>query len=217
MPKRIQIPHNPTTIITTPKLTLRQLARLTPRNIQENAGPCRPRPLEVVMGSNAIGVFKKVRFTTTCIQDPHIQTVQLFTGNPRPIEKREELLGHLPTDNSLWNSPVWVSCDCEYWMFTCEFAVARYGSTAILYCNGEPPVMTNPKMMPRLCKHLFHVAHYAVKAQGTKYKRPGDKAPRHSLRGPLPRGIRDLMSRDQVVPSDAEVDKATQHVRRFIH
>lgn len=56
------------------------------------------------------------------------------------------------------NSLVWVSCTCPYFLFYVEYALARVGSSSIIYCNGEPPYIRNPSRTPYLCKHLYSVA-----------------------------------------------------------
>lgn len=64
------------------------------------------------------------------------------------------------------NSPVWVSCSCPYYLYYCEVAVSRVGSSSVLYSNGAIPHVRNPRMIPYLCKHLFSVA---------SHLRPGKK------------------------------------------
>jgi len=48
---------------------------------------------------------------------------------------------------------VWCSCDCEFWLYHCEVAMQKKGSSDILHSNGAKPRVTNPKMIPSLCKH----------------------------------------------------------------
>lgn len=60
------------------------------------------------------------------------------------------------TDPISKQSRIYVSCDCEDWVFRWEYAVAKCGATKILYGNGDAPVMTNPMEVPGCCKHLSH-------------------------------------------------------------
>ena len=53
---------------------------------------------------------------------------------------------------------VQVSCDCEYFMFYCEYALNSVGAAEIRYSNGDVPLMTNPGLQPTLCKHLYKLA-----------------------------------------------------------
>ncbi|QJT71186.1 hypothetical protein GR11A_00149 [Vibrio phage vB_VcorM_GR11A] len=71
-------------------------------------------------------------------------------------------------DRSKLSSPkamVRVSCDCEFFTYTCEVALFRYGAAEVLYSNGEFPFSTNPRGTPILCKHLLNLAN-AIKKKG---------------------------------------------------
>ena len=48
-----------------------------------------------------------------------------------------------------------VSCACDYFTYTCEYALNHHGAAEIRYSNGEPPDAKNPTLQPTLCKHLF--------------------------------------------------------------
>ena len=72
---------------------------------------------------------------------------------------------------------LWCTCSCEYWLFHCEYALTEYGASSIINSNGEPPVVTNPRMIPKVCKHIAAVlesriadrlvaAHKRAKARG---------------------------------------------------
>lgn len=51
-------------------------------------------------------------------------------------------------------SHCWATCTCEWWLYHCEVAVDRKGSSSVIHSNGAPPKITNPKMVPSLCKHI---------------------------------------------------------------
>ncbi|QJT70973.1 hypothetical protein GR7B_00175 [Vibrio phage vB_VcorM_GR7B] len=51
-----------------------------------------------------------------------------------------------------------VSCDCEFFTYTCEVALYRYGAADIIFSNGEYPYSTNPRGLPIMCKHLLSMA-----------------------------------------------------------
>ena len=58
------------------------------------------------------------------------------------------------------DSPVWVSCDCEYFKFYAEQALARKGSSDIHYCDpskrsGDKDVQKNPHLVACMCKHII--------------------------------------------------------------
>ena len=52
---------------------------------------------------------------------------------------------------------VLVSCDCESYMFTWEYANWTWGAARILYSNGDPAVVKNPGNKPGVCKHLVEL------------------------------------------------------------
>jgi len=74
--------------------------------------------------------------TTTCRGDTIPRTVTMRLYGPRLVTAK-----------------MWVSCNCEYFLFHCEVAVQRKGSTDIEYSNGARPKVTNPSMIPAMCKH----------------------------------------------------------------
>lgn len=53
---------------------------------------------------------------------------------------------------------VLVSCSCESYCFTFEYANSFHGASRLIYSNGEPPSFTNPALLPGLCKHLVALA-----------------------------------------------------------
>jgi hypothetical protein len=65
-----------------------------------------------------------------------------------------------------------VSCECPYFLFNCEYALAKAGNAVITYSNGRPSYITNKaqfgKFLPYLCKHLYRAAPVALKAARDK-------------------------------------------------
>lgn len=57
---------------------------------------------------------------------------------------------------------VLVSCSCENYAFTWEYANAVHGCARVIYGNGEPPAFTNPHLVPALCKHITAVARHLI-------------------------------------------------------
>jgi hypothetical protein len=53
------------------------------------------------------------------------------------------------------DTPCWVSCSCEWFLFVCEVADAESDNATIRYSNGKFPVETNPRGIGTLCKHLI--------------------------------------------------------------
>lgn len=53
-----------------------------------------------------------------------------------------------------------IAHNCEAFVFNFEYANATVGASRLIYSNGQPPVYTNPGLMPGMCKHL--VALYKI-------------------------------------------------------
>ncbi len=51
-------------------------------------------------------------------------------------------------------SKVWASCSCAYFLYHCEVALKKRGSTDINYSNGKFPKITNPRLVSHACKHI---------------------------------------------------------------
>lgn len=77
--------------------------------------------------------------------------------SPKGLRATEPLPGR-PGEGS----PVWVSCSCNYFRYVCEWALSRYGSSDIIYSNGQPARFTNPKGVGTLCKHIYKVLPFAI-------------------------------------------------------
>lgn len=47
--------------------------------------------------------------------------------------------------------------NCERWKYMWEYSVWRKGAAEVIFGNGEPPNITNSRMRPAACKHIFRV------------------------------------------------------------
>jgi hypothetical protein len=63
------------------------------------------------------------------------------------------------------NTRVWVSCSCPFFLYHCEVALTKHGSSSIIYSNGQLPKHTNPRMIPLVCKHVIHAVALAMKGR----------------------------------------------------
>lgn len=54
-----------------------------------------------------------------------------------------------------------VSCSCPDFWARWEYALHKRGAADIVYSNGEPPVVRNPRMYPGCCKHLIALTNRA--------------------------------------------------------
>lgn len=55
-----------------------------------------------------------------------------------------------------------ISCSCEDWCFTWEYAMMTWGAASIKFSNGEPAVIRNPGNVVGACKHLCAVMSLAL-------------------------------------------------------
>jgi hypothetical protein len=79
------------------------------------------------------------------------------TGSGKPHKSLIRFYG--PPDEK---TPVWVWCDCAYFTFTLETALANKGTSSIKNSNGEPPTVKNKPQDAFLCKHLYRAADWAL-------------------------------------------------------
>jgi len=59
-------------------------------------------------------------------------------------------------------------CDCENFTYTWEMALAKVKSSVRYRSNGKAPKLTNPGMVPGICKHLVAVLKATMKVIPTK-------------------------------------------------
>lgn len=98
------------------------------------------------------------------------KVILCWSGPPQPGLRAKDPLPGRPSPQN----PVWVSCSCNYFRFVCEWALTRYGSSDILYSNGQPARFTNPRGIGTLCKHLYAVLPLAISSWSGE--RPEDRA-----------------------------------------
>ncbi len=48
-----------------------------------------------------------------------------------------------------------ISCTCDDFLFTWEYALEKQGAADINYSNAEPPIEKNPRLIGGSCKHLY--------------------------------------------------------------
>ena len=116
-------------------LNINELLSNTPNNVAKNAISVRiSNDIQLHPSSYADGAISILSTRTIENQRAHSQEVR--------VNKSRHF---------------WVSCDCEYFMFNCEYALTQYGASEIKYSNGQPAVKRNPKNVPRVCKHLYKI------------------------------------------------------------
>ena len=83
-----------------------------------------------------------------------------ITSIPWENESREHFQSIKPKDPSykgkIVDCPsVVVTCDCKRYQFYWEYALHHNLAAKIIHCNGNPPIITNPLLVPGCCKHLY--------------------------------------------------------------
>lgn len=125
-------------------LSLKQLLNATPALMHNNA--------------KFTGV-KSLRHANTRNGMPAIRAkVWSQIGKTRQVYSCDIIAKEDPEKPIYKQKRVLVSCDCENFMYTWEFADNHWGAAKIKYSNGEPPVATNPGYHPGMCKHLVCLA-----------------------------------------------------------
>lgn len=120
-------------------LTVTQLLNAQPRYIFNSAEDVVIRTMD--RGTTKLG-FPGLRATcdvkTSKHPSPHRMSV---VGSEKgvPIHKAKAVI---------------VRCSCEFFMYTCEYALTQWGAARIKFSNGEPALVTNPQNHPIVCKHL---------------------------------------------------------------
>lgn len=141
-------------------LHLHTLMRATPANIVSNAGDVN------VLGKNA-WVEKDDK------GEHKVFTAELLSRGPnkKPKHVTIKLYGSRTATGRMKRKtrhPVWLHCDCEYFLYYCEVAVTARGSSNVITSNGKAPKIRNPRMRPYLCKHLLRAAREAWKEKPKK-------------------------------------------------
>lgn len=97
--------------------------------------------IEAGNGEDAKGPFQKAVFEVVATNGPRRVIVKAY-GDPK---------------KNIFERSSWVSCSCPWFLFFCEYALAKRGSSDILNSNGKPPNITNPKQFPYVCKHIVAI------------------------------------------------------------
>ena len=87
------------------------------------------------------------------------KVIVCWSGTPEPGLRSEDIAPGRPG----MDTPVWVSCNCRYFRYVCEWALTRYGSSDIVYSNGQPAKQTNPNGIGTACKHVYSALIYSIR------------------------------------------------------
>lgn len=143
----------PDTVLTRKGKSLKELLRGTPPLFKHNA--------------KHVIISKLIRKKTKSGL-PAVEAIAYSVDPYRPNKTRREhklyIIG-LDSQTTPINKQrrVLVSCPCENYVFTWEYANALHGASKLVYSNGEPPTFTNPGNAVGLCKHCVALAEELVK------------------------------------------------------
>jgi hypothetical protein len=121
-------------------MTMQQILDKTPRNRRDKA--------DYVIISDT---KKASTDYGTVIYKAKVYSTHDNKGNPK---RRGQRIVYVTTVETNMKQTV-VSCSCEDFMFTFEYALNKKKAARIEYCNGEPPIDRNPRMIPGCCGHIF--------------------------------------------------------------
>ena len=133
-------------------MTMKQMAANTPRD--------RKLMSQYVVLSN---VKKKnikpglQRYLSATTYSTHVMDPKLGVPvkNKLRTKYRTEVLSLQGDSKPLGKSYLKVSCECgDFWCHW-EYALNKRGASDIQYSNGEPPVVTNPRNIAGVCKHIM--------------------------------------------------------------
>ena len=136
------------------RLKLSQLLKATPSDIIARANTqCRVVRKQYAVGSRDgfrrtqardRNYYNELRLYSVCTDGKRSSFVR-FYGPPKE------------------DTPVWVWCSCEAFLYNLEVVLARFNSSSIRSSNGALPKVRNPRMIPYLCKHLVVAAKAALR------------------------------------------------------
>lgn len=135
----------PETALSKAGLSMKKLMRNTPNLMVENAKEVKLERYKVTKTRTGLRAITAI--------GNHIEPLR-----PDKIKRNHELtvIGLDVPDHPISKQKrVFVSCGCENYVYVWEYANTIHGASKVIYGNGEPPVMTNPRLAYGLCKHSY--------------------------------------------------------------
>ncbi len=126
-----------------------------------------------------------------------------WASQPQPGLRSKEVAPGRPGPET----PVWVSCSCNYFRYVCEWALSRYGSSDIIYSNGRPARFTNPRGIGTLCKHLYAAIPVAISSWSEEA--PEERAVQEPAVREVPK-IPKIKPREEPKETPTETDQPEQ-------
>ena len=135
-----------------------QMAKVTPRAVIDRARGIRYRLVAYTVHAS-LAEGPRIEYRVSAIS----QQSGGLPGRANPTRMYDVLIKQYATKRESFQrgftpqKRTWVHCSCPFFLFTCEVALARRGSSAVVNSNGKPPRKRNPRMVPLMCKHLAAV------------------------------------------------------------
>lgn len=159
-------------------LSAQQILANTPPQIVDYSGGCNVAPLKQGEDWQAPAQFRKLSalgpvylemYRAQCrrmyedskkpLIGPARRVIVCWAGMPEPGLSPEDIAPGRPG----MDTPVWVSCNCNFFRYVCEWALTRYGSSDIIVSNGRAAVQTNPSGIGLGCKHVYAALQYSMR------------------------------------------------------
>ncbi len=149
---QVLVEQPPETPLSRKGLTLRQILRNTPRLMHENAKEVQVVKFKRTKTKSGLPAVKATvvhndPFRPDRIKRPREVYIIGLESTTKPISKQRRVM---------------MSCGCENFVFTWEYALAVHGAARIMYGNGQAPDWTNPHLVAGTCKHCTAIAMHLI-------------------------------------------------------
>lgn len=127
-------------------LNLNKMFSVTPAKIRNyaKAGTVQVRRKGQPKKYAKLGDVYEVVYKVKCTKEWRNVTLRFLKAKPTD-----------PMPTPSLTQPVWVRCTCPWFLYNCEYALTKAGSSWIHYSNGAAANQTNPKNIPYVCKHVY--------------------------------------------------------------
>lgn len=158
-----------------PRFDARFLYKRTPANIINNSTRCEVVLTNVQIGLDNLGLYKAV--DANILGDTILRPVTVLfyyktKGIPRRnAEKLKALVKKVPTNDALWDVPMWTSCTCEWSIYETNYVLNK-ARNAPQYHNGQAPLHNRLRGYPTFCKHLHALIPSAIRRKTARSSKP---------------------------------------------
>lgn len=148
----------PKRLLAKPRLTVAQIAAKVTNETRRKSMKVSILDFKEMRTPKVLEGWTVYRLVTRNNENEHRYRITIFSPTPK-ITKDTKLMIDDP-------NPLFV--------FKFEFALAKRGNAFIYRTNGDPPMTTNPRMVPGLSHHSLAALKFLIK-KTVKYKNPAVK------------------------------------------